>query len=84
MCMLRYCVLASECLMSASGVSKCFLLKHNYMTKVVWYRRNVFKKVCCGVPKSVIYKLSLGTDNALYFLSTAVLRNLESIGGINW
>lgn len=82
--MLRYCVLTNECLMSAFGLSKCCLLKHYYAIKAVWYRRNVFKKVYGGVAQTLIYKLSLGTDNPLYLLPTAVLRNLKFLGGINW
>ena len=66
--------------MSVFGLSKYCLLKHNYVIKAVWYRRNVFKKVYGGVPQTLIYKLSLGTDNAFYLLSTAVLRNLEFLG----
>lgn len=81
--MLRYCALASECLMSAFGLSKRCLLNHNYVIKAVWYRRNVFKKVYGGVPQTLIYKLSLGTDDSLYLFSAAVLRNLEFLGGIN-
>lgn len=83
MCMLSYCELVSECLTSTFGLSKC-LLKHNYMIKAVWYTRNVFKKVYSGLPQILTHKISLGTGNAVYRLSTAVLRNLEFLGGINW
>lgn len=44
----------------------------------------MFKKVYSGVSQTLIYKLSLGTDNALYLISSAILRNLEILGGIHW
>lgn len=53
------------------------------MARAVWYRRNVFKKVYSVVSKTLIDKFSVGTDNALYLFSTAVLRHLEILGGIN-
>jgi len=53
------------------------------MIRTVWYRRNVFKKEYDGFPQTLVYKLLLGAENALCILSTAVLRNLEFLGGIN-
>lgn len=68
--------------MRAFALCKCYDLKHNYVTKALWHRRNMLKKVHTGVSQPLIYKLSVGTDNALYLISTAILRNLEIFGGI--
>lgn len=50
---------------------------------IVWYRI-MFRKVYSGVSQTLIYKLSVGTEYALYLFSSAILRNLEVLGGIQW
>lgn len=50
---------------------------------IMWYRI-MFRKVYSGVSQTLIYKLSVGTEYALYLFSSAILRNLEVLGGIQW
>lgn len=69
--------------MRAFGLCKYYVLIHYYVTKALWYRRNMFKKYS-GASQTLIFKLSLGTDNAFHLISTAILRNLEILGGTYW